>query len=226
VIAAASITTESLQNVLFLAFGLVLGLVVHEYVHAFVALRVGDMSPKLAGRLTFKLKPHVEPFGTLVLPGILLLVVLFGQPPFVFAYAKPQPLNQWGFRKQDRQVIMVTLAGPAANIALAFVFGLVFRIAVHSSSSTTLLRFFGDLVIVNVILGVMNIMPIPPLDGSRVVATLLPPRPREVMTNLEQYGALFMLVIFFIISGPIFTFVKVIGNEICRAVAGGDCVFI
>jgi Zn-dependent protease len=225
VIAAASITSESLQNVLFLAIGLLLGLVVHEYVHAFVALRFGDMSPKLAGRLTFKLKPHVEPFGTLVLPGILLLVVLFGQPPFVFAYAKPQPLNQWGFRKQDRQVILVSLAGPAANIGLAFVFGLLFRVANSANASDLVLRLLADLVIVNVILGVMNIMPIPPLDGSRVVATLLPPRPREVMTNLEQYGALFMLVIFFIISGPIFTFVKVIGNGICRAVAGGDCIF-
>jgi Zn-dependent protease len=226
VIAASSITTASLQNVLFLAFGLLLGMVVHEYVHAFVALRFGDMSPKLAGRLTLRPRPHVEAFGTLLLPGILLLKVLFGGAPFVFAYAKPQPLNQWGFRKQDRQVILVSLAGPAANLVLAVVFGLMFRIAVDSSSSTTVLRLLGDLVIVNVILSVMNLMPIPPLDGARVVATLLPPRPREVMTNLEQYGALFMLVIFFIISGPIFTFVRVIGNGICRAVAGGDCVFI
>jgi Zn-dependent protease len=128
--------------------------------------------------------------------------------------------------KQDRQVILVSLAGPAANLVLAVAFGLVFRVAVHTSTSTTVLRLLGDLVIVNVILSVMNLMPIPPLDGARVVATLLPPRPREVMTNLEQYGALFMLVIFFIVSGPIFTFVRVIGNGICQAVAGGDCVFI
>jgi Zn-dependent protease len=225
VIAAASITSASLQNVVFLGFGLLLGLVVHEYIHAFVALRLGDMSPKLAGRLTFRPQPHVEPFGTLVLPGILLLLVLFGQPPFVFAYAKPQPLNQWGFRKQDRQIILVSLAGPAANVLLAFGFGLLFRLANSAGSSELILRLLGNLVIVNVILAVMNLMPIPPLDASRVVATLLPPRPREVMTNLEQYGALFMLLIFFIIHGPIFTFVKVIGNGICRAVAGGDCIF-
>jgi Zn-dependent protease len=224
-IAAASISSESVQHVVFLAFGLLIGLVVHEYVHAFVALRFGDMSPKLAGRLTFRPRPHVEAFGTLVLPGILLLVVLFGGSPFVFAYAKPQPLNQWGFRRQDRQVILTSLAGPAANVALAFLFGLAFRIASSGTTSTTLLRLLADLVIVNVILAVMNLMPIPPLDGARVVATLLPPRPREIMTNLEQYGALFMLLIFFIISGPIFTFVRIIGNGICRAVAGGDCIF-
>jgi Zn-dependent protease len=224
VIAAASITGASLQNVLFLALGLLIGLVVHEYAHAFVALRLGDMSPKLAGRLTLKPRPHVEPFGTLVLPAILLLVVLFGGSPFVFAYAKPQPLNQWGFRKQDRQVVLISLAGPAANVALAVVFGLAFRVALHGTSSVTLVRLLGDLVVANVIMAVMNIMPIPPLDGSRVVATLLPPRPREVMTNLEPYGALFMLVIFFIIAGPIFDFVRVIGNGICRLVAGVDCI--
>jgi Zn-dependent protease len=195
----------------------------HEYVHAYVALRVGDMSPKLAGRLTLRPRPHVEPFGTLVLPGILLLLVLFGQPPFVFAYAKPQPLNQWGFKRQDRQVILISLAGPAANVALAFVFGLAFRL-MQGTSSEVLIRLVGDLVIVNVILAVMNLMPIPPLDASRVVATLLPPRPREIMTNLEQYGALFMLLIFFIIHGPIFTFVQVIGNGVCRAVAGANCI--
>lgn len=225
-IAAASITASSLRDVLFLALGLLIGLVVHEYVHALVALRFGDMGPKLAGRLTFKPRPHVEAFGTLLLPGILLLKVLFGGAPFVFAYAKPQPLNQWGFRRQDRQVILVSLAGPAANLVLAIVFGLLLRVAVQASSSATLIQLLRDLVIVNVILSVMNLMPIPPLDGARVVATLLPPRPREVMTNLEPYGALFMLVIFFIISGPIFSFVRVIGNGICQAVAGVDCVFI
>jgi len=226
VIAATSITSGSLRDVVFLAAGLLVGLVVHEYVHAFVALRFGDMGPKLAGRLTLRPRPHVEAFGTLLLPGILLLKVLFGGAPFVFAYAKPQPLNQWGFRKQDRQVILVSLAGPAANLVLAVVFGLLLRIVVQASSSATLFQLLRDLVIVNVILSVMNLMPIPPLDGARVVATLLPPRPREVMTNLEPYGALFMLVIFFIISGPIFSFVKVIGDGICQTVAGVDCVFI
>jgi Zn-dependent protease len=223
---AAGIRGTDAQHVLFLAVGLVIGLVIHEYVHAYAALRLGDMSPKLAGRMTLKPRPHVEAFGTLILPGILLLKGLFGGAPFVFAYAKPQPLNQWGFRRQDRQVVLISLAGPAASLVLAILFGLLFRVVASASDSTTIRLLVGDMVIVNVILAVMNLMPIPPLDASRVVATLLPPRPREVMTNLEPYGALFMLLIFFIISGPIFTFVKVIGNGICRAAAGADCVFI
>lgn len=169
-------------------------------------------------------KRHVEPFGTLILPGILLLYVLFGGHPFVFAYAKPQPLNQYGFKKQDRQVIITSLAGPAANLVLAVVFGALYRVAASAGAVGTLRTFFSDLVLVNVILAVMNLMPIPPLDASRVVATLLPPRPREVMTNLEPYGALFMLLIFFIISGPIFSFVKIIGNGVCQLVSGQSCI--
>ena len=217
-------STISLEHVLFLAFGLVVGLIAHEYAHAFVALRQGDLTPKLAGRLTLNPKRHVEVFGTIILPGILLLVVLFGGSPFVFAYAKPQPLNQYGFRKQDRQVIMSSLAGPAANLVLAVVFGALFRLAAGTEAVGLLPRLLADVVLVNVILAVMNLMPIPPLDASRVVATLLPPRPREVMTNLEPYGALFMLLIFFIISGPIFSFVRIIGNGVCRLVAGGSCI--
>ena len=213
-----------MEHVIFLALGLLIGLAIHEFVHAFVALRLGDLTPKLAGRLTPDLRRHVEVFGTLILPGILLLVVLFGGSPFVFAYAKPQPLNQYGFRKQDRQVIITSLAGPAANVGLAIVFGVLFRLASSAGGGIVLLRFLADLVLVNVILAVMNMMPIPPLDGARVVATLLPPRPREVMTNLEPYGALFMLLIFFIIAGPIFSFVRIIGNGLCRLVAGVDCI--
>ena len=202
-----------------------MGLAVHEYVHAFVALRFGDMSPKLAGRLTLRPRPHVEAFGTLILPGILLLKVLFGQALFVFGYAKPQPLNQWGFRKQDRQVILTSLAGPAANLVLAVLFGLLFRL-VRNTPSSVLFQLVQDLLIVNVTLAVMNLMPIPPLDGARVVATLLPARPREVMTNLEQYGALFMLLVFFLITGPLFTFVRAIGNGVCQLAAGADCIFV
>jgi len=85
-------------------------------------------------------------------------------------------------------------------------------------------KLVADCLIANVILASMNLMPIPPLDGARVVARFLSPRAREVFTNLEQYGALFMLLIFFIISGPIFTFVRVIGNGICQLVAGADCL--
>jgi Zn-dependent protease len=215
------VSGQSALDVLYLAVGLGVGLVVHEYAHAWTAVRLGDFTPRQHGRLTLDPRPHVDPFGTLILPGILLLIVLFGGNPFVFAYAKPQPLNPWSLRRQDQHSTIIALAGPAANVGLAFVFGGLFRAVATSGGQLRI--FLADCLIASVILAAMNLMPIPPLDMSRIVARFLPPRAREVMTNLEQYGALFMLVIFFIISGPIFTFVRIIGNGICRATAGAPC---
>jgi Zn-dependent protease len=213
---------QSALHVVYLAIGLLVGLVVHEYAHAWTANRLGDYTPRQYGRLTLNPKPHLDPFGTILLPGILLLIVLFGGNPFVFAYAKPQPLNPWSLRRQDQHATIIALAGPAANVVLAFAFGGLLRTI--GSAGGQLGVFLRDCLIASVTLAAMNLMPIPPLDMSRVVARFLPPRAREVMTNLEQYGALFMLVIFFIISGPIFTFVRIIGNGICRATAGGPCL--
>jgi Zn-dependent protease len=213
-------SVDSVLWVVFLAVGLAVGLVVHEYAHAFVAVRLGDQTPRLSGRLSLNPRPHVEVFGTLILPGILLLVVLFGGSPFVFAYAKPQPLNPWSMRRPDQHVTLISLAGPAASLAMAFVFGALVRVV----GAGELRRLLVASLIVNVLLAAMNLMPIPPLDASRVVARYLPARAREVMTNLEQYGALFMLLIFFIFPGPIFAFVRIIGNGICGLVAGVDCL--
>jgi len=218
-----AVSADSVKAVVYLAAGLLIGLVLHEYVHAWVALRLGDVTPRQHGRLTLNPKAHVDPFGTIVLPGILLLVVLFGgHNPFVFGYAKPQQLNPWSLRKQDQHVTLISLAGPAANVLLAFVFGGLFRLI---GGSGELGRFVAACLVVNVVLAAMNLIPIPPLDMSVVVARYLPPRAREVMTNLQQYGALFMLVIFFIVSGPIFGIVRVIGNGICQITAGANCLF-
>jgi len=214
------LSADSAARVIYLAIGLLVGLVAHEYAHAWVATRLGDQTPRLRGRLTFNPRPHLDPFGSLILPGILLLIVLFGGDPLVFAYAKPQELNPWSLRRADHHGTLIALAGPAANVLLAFVFGALWRIGLPGEAS----NLVADCLIANVILAAMNLMPIPPLDGARVVARFLSSRAREVFTNLEQYGALFMLLIFFIISGPIFTFVRVIGNGICQLVAGADCL--
>jgi Zn-dependent protease len=212
---------DRLLLVVYLAAGLLVALVVHEYAHALVAVRLGDLTPKLDGRLTLDPRPHVEVFGTLILPGLLLLPVLFGGwNPLVFAYAKPQRQNPWGVRGLDRHATVVALAGPAANVVLALAFGALARLA-GTGQAATLLEAF---LVVNVVMAAMNLVPIPPLDMTRVVARYLPPRAREVLSNLEQYGALFMLAIFFLIPGPIFAFVRVVGNGICRAVAGGPCL--
>jgi Zn-dependent protease len=233
-IAATSINSDSVVTTLYLAIGFVVALAVHEYAHAWVAVRLGDITPRQSGRLTLDPRPHVDPFGTLILPGILLLVVFLGQPsllfggsPFVFGYAKPQPLNPWALRRQDKHLVLISLAGPGANVLLAFAFGGLFRLVAPTTGTAigaaSPAAFLADCLIVSVILAAMNLIPIPPLDMTRVVARALPLRAREVLTNLEQYGALFMLLIFFIFPGPVFSFARAIGNGICQVTAGGSC---
>ncbi|HEV8420143.1 MAG TPA: site-2 protease family protein [Actinomycetota bacterium] len=222
-------SVDSVLETIYLAVGLLIALVAHEYAHAWVAMRLGDYTPKMMRRATLDPRPHVDPFGTLVLPGLLLLPVLFGSSLVggnslfpVFAYGKPFAVNPWNLRKQDRHLTLIALAGPAANVILAFVFGALFRLA--ASGADELARFLAACVIATVIMAVMQLVPVPGLDGSRLIARFLPPRAREVYQNMDQYAALFILLIFFILPGPIFAFVRVIGNGICRLVAGGDCL--
>jgi Zn-dependent protease len=213
---------ENVVYAVYLAIGLLLALDVREFVRASVAVRLGDQSPRYAGRVTLDPRPHVDRFGTLVLPGILLLPVLFGNPLFpVFAYAKPLPLNPWNLRNRGRDSTWIALAGPIANVAMAFVFGALIRV---TGGSGELGRFVGACLVTSVIMAAMQLVPLPGLDGSKIVGRFLPPRAQEVYASLDQYLALFVLLVFFIIPGPIFAFVKVIGNGICGLVAGGPCL--
>jgi Zn-dependent protease len=217
------VSLDSVMYAAYLALWLAVGLGVHEYAHAWTALRLGDPTPRQHGRLTLNPRAHVDPFGSLILPGILLLPVLFGRLLFpVFAYAKPQPLNPWSFRRQDHHTTLVALAGPAASVLLAFVFGALFRATRGAGGQLALLLAAG--LQVNVTLAVLNLVPVPGLDGSRVLARFLPPRAREVYAGLEQYLALFVLLIFFVLPGPIFAFLGIIGNGICELVAGARCL--
>jgi Zn-dependent protease len=221
-------SVDSLLETIYLATGLLIALVVHEYAHAWTAMRLGDYTPKMMRRVTLDPRPHVDPFGTYVLPALLLLPVLFGSSVIegeglfpVFAYGKPFAVNPWNLRKQDRHLMLIAMAGPLANVVLAFAFGGLFRAA--ASGNVQLARFLAACLISTVTMAVMQVLPIPGLDGSRLIARFLPPRAREIYQNMDQYAALFILLIFFIVHGPIFAFVKVIGNGICQVVVGSDC---
>jgi Zn-dependent protease len=216
------LTVDTVLYTAYLAVALIASLAVHEFVHARTAVSLGDPTPRQSGRLTLDPRPHVDRFGTLVLPAILLLPVLFGNPLFpVFAYAKPQPLNPWNLRNRTSDSLWIALAGPGANVVLAFVFGALERLTRGQGQLGLVVHAF---LIVNVIMAVMNIVPLPGLDGSKVLARFLPPRAQEVYTNLDQYLALFILLVFFILAGPIFAFVQAVGNGICSAVAGQPCI--
>jgi Zn-dependent protease len=197
---------EDVLTVVFFVVSLVPAIVLHEVSHGVVADRMGDRTARMAGRLTLNPIRHVDPFGTVVLPGLLLLPYLFGRGSTpVFGYAKPMPVNPSNLKDPDRQMMWIALAGPLTNLALAAVGALVYRLLGRSGGQ--LGRFFLIFVFVNVLLAVFNVIPIPPLDGSKVLARFLPTRARHVYQSLEPYGALFMLLIFFLFPGAIFAIV-------------------
>jgi Zn-dependent protease len=212
---------RNILDTLYFAVGLLIAVDLHEFAHAWLAVRLGDQTPRAMGRYTLNPKPLVDPFGTLVLPGILLLpVLLAGHLVIPFAYAKPMPLNPWNMRRRDADAVWVAVAGIVANVALAFVLGLLLRVVRSGEFAILLVRCLQ----VSVAMAAFHIVPIPGLDGGKVIARYLPARAKEVYLNLEQYLALFMLVVFFIFSGPILTFVAAVGNGICQLAAGFPCL--
>ncbi len=205
-------------TVLFFVVTLVPAIVLHELAHGIVADRFGDHTPRMMGRLTLNPVKHADPFGTLILPGLLLLPYLFGRGGPVFGYAKPMPVNVSNLPNPDRKLMMIALAGPVTNILLATVGALLFRVVGFEAGPLT--SFLLIWITLNVLLAVFNIMPIPPLDGSKVLAMFLPPRAREVYRSWEPYGALFMLAIFFFFPQVIFGIVDPVVSGLLRLLVG------
>jgi len=194
-------------TVLFFVATLVPSIVLHELAHGFMAERLGDPTPRAMGRLTLNPIKHADPFGSVILPGLLLLPYLFGRgTTVVFGYAKPMPVNPANLKHPDRQMMTIALVGPVMNLVLAVLGALVLRFL--GSTGGPVAEFLFTWILLNVILAVFNLMPIPPLDGSKVVARFLPPRAREVYRSMDAYGALFMLLIFFLFPGVFFAIVR------------------
>lgn len=206
--------------VIYLAAAGLIALVVHEYAHAFLATRLGDSSPRAFGRLTLSPKAHADPFGTFVLPAILLLIAFFTGNQIVFAYAKPMPLNPWNSGRRTRDTVLIQAAGPVANLVLAFIFALAFSL----TCGTRILTDFLDVcVITNAVFAAAHIIPVPPLDGARAISPFLSPRAREVFLNMEQYAALFMLLLFFVLGAFFQSLIVSIANGIIGLVSIGGC---
>jgi Zn-dependent protease len=214
---------ENLKFAAYLGIALVPAFVLHEYAHAFVAVRLGDPTPKRWGRLTLNPRPSIDPFGSLILPALaLILVAARGEMLLpVFAYAKPMPVDPTMFRNPRRDQALVVLAGLGANLALAIPAGLVIRAGVTGEA----LLFALAWVVVNAFMFGLQLMPVPGLDGSKLLASFLPPRAREVYVSLDQYLVLFILLIFFLLAGPLLAIVNVFADLACNLAAGIDCPF-
>jgi len=163
-----------------------LAITFHEAAHGFVAHRLGDDTAWRLGRVSFNPLKHIDPVGTILLPGILLLL----RSPFLFGYAKPVPVNFRALRSPRRDMVLVAAAGPAMNIALAIAAALLFHLVGYLpvNAARWLAANLRNALILNVVLAVFNLFPLPPLDGGRILVGLLPGPAAAAFSRLEPFG--------------------------------------
>jgi Zn-dependent protease len=206
---------------LYLAGSLLVGMSAREFARASTASRLHDPTPRLWGRLTFSPKVWFEPFGSGVLP--VLILVLWGAaaaflPPPV-AYGKPAPVDPNYFHNRTRDTVVTSLAGPVANLVLAAAAGLVIRTGITGEVGLVALAF----MLANVSLLIFHLVPIPGLDGARMLALALPPRAAEIYRNADQYLPLIVLIVLFIFAGPLISIVNSLTDSLCTLLSGFSC---
>ena len=189
--------------------------IIHEYFHAWMADYLGDPTARNLGRLTLNLIPHIDLWGTILMP-LLLFAISGGR--FLFAYAKPVPFNPYNLKNQRWGPALVGIAGPTSNILVALVFGILVRL-LPVSPFTGLLSV---IVFANILLAVFNLIPIPPLDGSKVLFAFLPDSMNNFKIQLERMGFLLLLVFIFFA----FNLIQPLINWLFTLFVGSNSVFL
>jgi Zn-dependent protease len=181
---------------IFLIAILIMSIVIHEVAHGYAADSLGDPTARYAGRLTLNPIKHLDPIGSLVVP-----VSLYFLTGFVFGWAKPVPFNPYNLRDQRWGEALIAGAGPASNILIALIFSALIRIGLaYEMISGPFLEIAFFAVYINIILALFNMIPVPPLDGSKILFSVLPYQFQQVRPFLEQYGMLIVLFLVFVVG--------------------------
>ncbi len=185
-------------TLIFVLIILIFSIIIHECAHGVAAEHYGDSTARDMGRITLNPIPHLDPVGSLLLPGIMILMSLIGHSsPIIFGWAKPVPINPYNLNDPQKNMMWIGIAGPAANLALALILSLICRIITIPLSLAAVVLFYG--VTINLILAFFNLIPVPPLDGSRILTGLLSEENAYKLSRLEPFG--FIIILILIMSG-------------------------
>jgi Zn-dependent protease len=204
------------MEVLFLIIILIFSIIIHEIAHGSVAYYLGDPTAKYAGRLTLNPLKHLDPIGSVIVPLFLVIMSQLTGGGIIFGWAKPVPINPYNFKDQKYGSLKVALAGPASNLSVALVFGLILRFLPALLALEGLVVMFSYIVYINILLAIFNLMPVPPLDGSHILFALLPNSARNLKIFLQQFGIFILLFIIFFA----FPYIIVIINWIFNLITG------
>ncbi|MBA2350769.1 MAG: site-2 protease family protein [Burkholderiales bacterium] len=190
-----------IQTIAIYALPVIFAITLHEAAHGYVARHYGDLTAYAAGRISLNPLRHIDPVGTVLVPlALLAFAKLAGGPGILFGWAKPVPVNFANLRDPKRDMLWVAAAGPAMNLAMALFWGVMLKIALsmpESSFSVPLALMSNGGILINAVLMVLNLLPVPPLDGGRIAVSLLPHRLAYRFAMLEPYGLIIIVVLLF-----------------------------
>ncbi len=187
------------MEIIFLIAILVMSVIIHEVSHGYVAYMLGDSTAKHAGRLTLNPISHIDPLGSIIIPTLMALM----PGGIIFGWAKPVPYNPYNLKNQRWGTALVGAAGALSNLFIAIVFGLIVRYGYVLGVSAPFLKISMMIVLINILLAVFNLIPVPPLDGSKVLFSLLPYRFHYIQDFLERYWIFIMFFLIFFAWGAI-----------------------